>query len=70
MLRAAEQLEQATMDAIHALGHLGLLANAHGQHRFEAAVEHALGMLVETVQVDLSRIGDVAEAPLQVRPPR
>ena len=62
MLIADDDLEQATIDAIHALGHLGLMAGAMGQHRFEAVVERSLGMLVETVQIDLGSIGDVDEA--------
>ena len=65
-----DDLEQATIDAIHALGHLGLLAGANGQYRFEAAVEAALSVLVECVQIDLSRIGDVADALADARPGR
>jgi len=70
MLIADDDLEQATIDALHALGHLGLMAGACGQHRFEAAVERSLGMLVSTVKIDLSRIGDVADASTHLRPAR
>lgn len=70
MLIADEDLEQATIDAIHALGHLGLMAGAMGQHRFEAVVERSLGMLVDCVQIDLSRIGDVDEPLPDTRPGR
>ena len=68
MLIADDDLEQATIDALHALGHLGLMAGACGEHRFESAVERSLGMLVSTVKIDLSRIGDVAEQ--SIRSPR
>ena len=62
MLFASDELEQALMDALHALGHLGLMAGACGQPRFEAAVERSLTMLLDTVQIDLSQIGDSAES--------
>jgi hypothetical protein len=71
VLFASDDLEQATMDALHALGHLGLMAGASGQVRFEAAVERSLSMLLDTVQIDLSLIGDTAESAFMgLRPPR
>lgn len=71
MLFAAADLEQATIDAIHALVHLDQYAAACGEARFQAAVERALNLLVDTVQIDLSRIGDEAESSLPtVRPAR
>lgn len=71
MLFVSDDLEQATMDALHALGHLGLMAGVSGQPRFEAAVERSLSMLLDTVQIDLSRIGDTAESAFMgLRPPR